>query len=465
VQVNRELETEFVKNIIAAPAPDVQPVFIDFKKDIKEVLLKNKMPVYYLKNDENATFNLKFITDIGTNNDRNLGLINYLEYLGTSKLSGEQLKQEFYKIGCAYSISASNDRVVFNLSGLSENFTKALELFGGLLNDAQPNDEALKNMISDILKSREDAKLSKGAILSAMTQYGIYGPKSPYTNILSEAELKSINAAALVDYLKTIPGYQYRVEYYGPETAEGLVNILNEKLSDTPPAPVPAPVDYKELEESENTVYVVNYDMVQAEIQMMSKGVNNYDKNLAPMIAVFNDYFGGGMSSVLFQELRESKALAYSVYSVYRSPKQLDEPYSLYGYIGTQADKLSDAMTGINDLLNNMPQSPLFFEASKESVIKQIQSERITKTAILDYYDAAKKKGLDYDIRQYIYSTVPGITMEQMKDFHQQNIGGKKFNIMVLGDKNKIDKAVLEKFGTVKYLSLEDIFGYGKVSN
>jgi len=465
VKVNREVESEFVKNLIAAPSPDVQPVFIDFKKDIKEVLLKNKMPVYYLKNNENATFNIEFITQMGTNNDRNLGLINYLEYLGTSKLSPDQLKEEFYKIGCSYGISASNDRVTFTLSGLSENFNKALDLFGGLLNDAQPNEEALKNMVSDILKARADAKLSKNAIISAMTQYGIYGPKSPFTNILSEQELRSRNAAELVSYFKTIPNFEYKVEYYGPETPEALVNILNEKLSDTPLTPVPAPVDYTELNETENTVYVVNYDMVQAEIQMMSKGINNYDRTLAPMISVFNDYFGGGMSSILFQELRESKALAYSVYSVYRSPKQLDEPYSLYGYIGTQADKLSDAMTGITDLLNNMPESQSFFEASKESVIKQIQSERITRTAILDYYDAAQKKGLDYDIRQYIYNTVPGITMDQMKAFHQQNIGGKKFNIMVLGDKNKLDKAVLEKFGTVKYLSLEDIFGYGEVSN
>ena len=171
------------------------------------------------------------------------------------------------------------------------------------------------------------------------------------------------------------------------------------------------------------------------------------------------------MSSVVFQDMRESKALAYSVYSVYRSPRQLDEPYSVYAYIGTQADKLNEAMNGMNALLNEMPENESFFNASKDAVIKQIQSERITKNAILDYYETSRKKGLDYDIRQEIYNTVPGISLEQLKNFHNQYIKGKKFNIMVLGDKNKIDKSVLEKFGTVKYLSLEDIFGYGEVSN
>lgn len=465
VKVNRDAESEFVKNIINAPSPDVKPVFIDFKKDIQTLELQNKVPVYYLKNNENATFELQFITDIGTNNDKNLGLISYLEYLGTSTKSAEQIKEEFYKIGCSYSIGASNDRVVYAISGLSENFTKALELFTSLINDAKPDDAALQNLVADILKSRKDAKLSKNSIIGAMTQYGIYGPKSPFTNILSEAELKSLNAADLVAYLKTIPQFQYRIHYYGPETTDNLVSILNSKLKNENLKPVPAPVDYKELSETENTVFVVNYDMVQAEIQMLSKGADMYDKNLAPYISIFNDYFGGGMSSVVFQDMRESKALAYSVYSVYRSPKQLDEPYSVYAYIGTQADKLNEAMVGMNDLLNNMPENQSFFDASKEAVIKQLQSERITKGAILDYYEMAKRRGLDYDIREEVYNKVPSITLNELKQFHADNIKGKKFNIMVLGDKNKLDKSVLEKFGTVKYLTLEDIFGYGEVSN
>lgn len=465
VKVNREAESDFVKNIIATPAPDIKPVFIDFKKDIQELKLQNQVPVYYLKNNENATFNLDFITEIGTNNEKRLGLISYLEYLGTSSMTAEQLKEEFYKIGCSYSIGSDKDRVTYSLSGLSENFPKALELFNSLITDAKPDEDALKNLVSDILKSRKDAKLSKNAIISAMTQYGTYGPKSPFTNILSEAELNNLNAAELVNYFKTIPSYQYRVHYYGPESPESLTNTLNSKLKSNDLLPVPAPVDYTELSENENTVFVVNYDMVQAEIQMLSKGVDMYDKNLAPYISIFNDYFGGGMSSIVFQDMRESKALAYSVYSVYRSPRQLDEPYSVYAYIGTQADKLNDAMNGMNALLNDMPQNQSFFDASKEAVLKQIQSERITKTGILNYYESSKKRGLDYDIRQEIYNSVPGITMEQLKQFHDKYIKGKNFNIMVLGDKNKIDKSVLEKFGTVKYLSLEDIFGYGEVSN
>ncbi len=96
VDVNRDAESDFVKNLIATPSPDVKPVFIDFKKDIQELQLQNKVPVYYLKNNENGTFNLEFITEIGTNNDRRLGLISYLEYLGTSTQTAEQLKEAFY---------------------------------------------------------------------------------------------------------------------------------------------------------------------------------------------------------------------------------------------------------------------------------------------------------------------------------------------------------------------------------
>lgn len=465
VKVNRDVESDFVKNLINTPSPDVKPVFIDFKKDIQTVNLNGNVPLLYLKNNENATFDLNMITDIGTNNDRRLGLIGYYEYLGTSTQSAEQLKEAFYKIGCSYSVSAGNDRVVYSLSGLSENFDKALDLFTDLLKNAKPDDAALENLVSDILKARKDAKLNKNSILSAMGQYGTYGPKSPFTNILSETELKGLNASELVNYYKTISNFKYRVHYYGPESSDKIALALNSKMKNENLQDVPGKVDYKELSETENTVYVVNYDMVQAEIQMLSKGAETYDKSLAPYITIFNDYFGGGMSSVVFQDMRESKALAYSVYSVYRSPKTLDEPYSVYAYIGTQADKLEDAMKGMNELLNNMPENESFFDAAKDAVIKQIQSERITKLGILDYYESAMRRGLDSDVRQEIYNTVPGITLEQLKSFHDKYIKGKKFNIMVLGDKDKMDKAVLEKFGTVKYLTLEDIFGYGEVSN
>ena len=98
VKLNRKDQSAFFKKIINTPAPPIKPVFVDYQKDIQRASLKNDVPVYYVENTENKTFNLYYVLDFGTNSDKRLGLaISYLEYLGTSKYTPAQLKEEFYK--------------------------------------------------------------------------------------------------------------------------------------------------------------------------------------------------------------------------------------------------------------------------------------------------------------------------------------------------------------------------------
>jgi predicted Zn-dependent peptidase len=204
VNVNRKEQSEFLKGIVNTPVSDIQPVFIDYQNDIKQAALKYNVPLYYKENTENNTFNLYYVLDRGTNNNKKLGLaISYLEYLGTSKYTSTQLKQEFYKLGCSFSVSSSDDQVYVSLSGLNENFEKALDLFEEMLADVQPNKQALDNLVNDILKVRADDKLSQDKILwEAMYSFAKYGAKSPFTNILSKDELKAVTPDELVAIIK-----------------------------------------------------------------------------------------------------------------------------------------------------------------------------------------------------------------------------------------------------------------------
>lgn len=461
VNVNRDDQSDFVKNIIKTPSKDIEPVFIDYTKDIKKSNLKNIIPVLYTANTENKTFDMYYVLDMGSTHNKKTDLaINYLKYLGTKELSAAQLQQEFYKLGCSFDVYVGEDQTWVSLNGLSENIEKATRLFEDLLANAQPNEEALKNLVSDILKKREDAKLSKGEILfGAMTYYGKYGKTSPYTNILSGAELKNLKSADLITIINGITSYQHRVLYYGSHSIEELTAMLN-KLHHLPEnlRPVPMPVKYQESEEN-NNVYVVNYDMKQAEVIFLSKD-GMYDKDIIPSIRLFNEYFGGGMSSIVFQEMRESKALAYSVYSNYRSPGKKTDPNYVFSYIGTQADKLPEAMIGMMDLINNMPRSENNFNASKESILQGIRTERITKAGILFNYENAQKLGLSEDVRKEVFSQVPAITFEQLKAFEEKHIKNKQYTVLVIGKKESLDIKTLEKYGKVSFLTLEDVFGY-----
>ena len=461
VQVNRGEKSDFVKTVLSKPVSDIQPVFLDYNKDIKKFNLKNGIQVLYTPNIENKTFGMYYIFDMGTNQDKKLEMaINYLKYLGTINLTAAQVQEEFFKLGCSYSVNAGEDQVWISIAGLTENIEKATKLLEDLLANAQANDEALKSLIGDVQKKRADAKLDKGEILfGALTYYGKYGKNSPYTSILSDKELESLTSAELIAIINGLPSYEHRILYYGNNSPEELLPLLD-KIHRTPATLKPVPPFVKFQEREANTdVYVVDYDMKQAEVIFISKD-GLYNKDIVPQARLFNQYFGADMSSIVFQDMRESKALAYSVRATYGNAGKKTENNYVFSYIGTQADKLPEAMAGMMALINDLPEAENTFNSAKESILQGIRSERITKTGILFNYENAKKLGLDYDIRKDIYAKVPTYTFADIKAFEETHLKQKQYTVLVLGKKDALDMKTLEKYGKVTFLSLEDIFGY-----
>lgn len=460
VQLNRGERSDFVKTVLSKEVPPFQPVFLDYTKDIKKFNVKNTIPVIYTPNTENKTFSMYYLFDMGTNQNKKLKIaVDYLPYLGTKDMTPAQVQEEFFKLGCSYTVSAADEQSWVNINGLTENIDKATKLLENLLANAQPNEEALKGLIGDIQKTRADAKLNKGEIMKALTWYGKFGKNSPYTNILSDKELESLTSAELISIINGLTSYEHRILYYGNNSQEELTTLLN-KTHQTPATLKPVPPLVKYTERDANTdVFVVNYDMKQAEVKFLSRD-GLYNKDLIPQITLFNQYFGGDMSSIVFQEMRESKALAYSVYSYYVSAGKKTDSNYITSYIGTQADKLPEAMAGMMDLVNNLPEAENNFKSAKESILQSIRSERIIKTGILFNYENAKKLGLDYDIRKDVYAKVPTLTFNDIKSFEQTHLKEKQYNILVVGKKDVLDMKTLEKYGKVTFLSLEEVFGY-----
>jgi predicted Zn-dependent peptidase len=485
VPVNREVASDFYKQVTGLSSPELQPVFVDYKKDIQEVKLASGVPVYYTHNTENNLFNLFYVLDLGTNNDPKLGLAtDYLQYLGTDKYTAAQLQQEFYKLGCSFAVQSGQDRTTVSLSGLDSNFEPALQLFESLLAAPKPDAAALKSMVAGVLKLRQDAKLNKQVILSqAMVNFAKYGAKNPFTTQLSEKELKALKPEQLTATIKTIPTYQHRVLYYGPRPVntedskasleeskkypDNLVIILPgitdalQKYHRGPAklTPTPAAKDFAEQAMNQRKVYWVDYNMVQAEILFLTKGTL-YDKALVPTTSLYNEYFGGSMGSIVFQELRESKALAYSASSRYANADKAGRSSYNLSYIGTQSDKLPEAMAGMNTLLNDMPVAEANLQIAKNAIRNSIATERITKADILLSYERARRLGLDYDLRRDVYEQTPNMSFADLQKFQQARVKGQNQTILVIGSKDRLNFKELAKYGQVQQLTLKEIFGY-----
>jgi len=166
------------------------------------------------------------------------------------------------------------------------------------------------------------------------------------------------------------------------------------------------------------------------------------------------------MSGIVFQEIRESKALAYGTFSSFSTPQRKDRSHYNISYIGTQADKLPEAIQSIVELLNNMPESELTFETARNNLIQKINTERITKSGILSSCIVAEKLGLDYDIRRDVYEIALNITLADIKKFQEENVKNSNYTVLILGDKTKLDESTLAKYGKIKFVTLEEIFGY-----
>ncbi|HRF41943.1 MAG TPA: insulinase family protein, partial [Saprospiraceae bacterium] len=200
----------------------------------------------------------------------------------------------------------------------------------------------------------------------------------------------------------------------------------------------PAEKQYQRQMQAGNTIYFVDYDMVQAEVAMQ-RWDESFNAKLLPMVSAFNEYYGGGMGSVVFQDIRESKALAYSAFSSFARPGKKEDPFSALFYIGTQADKLPDAMAAMKNLMTNMPESAKLWEVGQRSIKQGIETRRITKTGILFNYQSALRLGLDYDTRRDIYNAVDKITLNDIKQFHADRFAGKNWTVRLIGSKKRLD--------------------------
>ena len=462
IKVNRDRSSAFAEELLSRKAAEVKPSFVDFGKDIVYQDVTPDIRLHYVPNRENDLYSLYFIFDTGLNQNRKIDTaLDYLSYLGTSRLSPAELNQEFYKLGAAFTVFTSEDYVYLKLTGLKENFPKALALLDELLGDAKADPEALEKLKEGIRKERADDKLSKRKIMfEAMVNYGKYGPKSPFTNVLSDKELEKLTPQELLDEIRNLMGYSHRVLYYGPEnTGSLLAELRGMKHFNRTFTPVPTASPFKELDTDRNRVYVVDYDMNQAEIILLSKG-EAYDPSSVPLITLFNEYYGGGMSSVVFQEMREAKALAYSVFSVYRLPKDRSRHSYVFSYIGTQADKLPEALEGFEGLMRKLPESPELFASAKAGIEQKIRTERLTRSEILFAWEEARRLGLDHDIRKEVFEKTPALGFGDIERFHATKFGNRKQVMLVLGKTKDLDLETLRKHGEVTFLTLEQIFGY-----
>ena len=463
VQLNKDSISAFKKEFDAIAQGNNVAKFVDFNKDITHLKLDRSGDFQYIKNEEAPIFSLNLTHYLGTDNIKELGLAaDYANYLGTKDISAGELKTKFYKLGLSYKLSVGRDRFTVSLSGLEENLKEGIELALQVMQNYKPEKEVFQNLQTDLLKKRANAKLNKGVILTqAMMNYAKYGKTNPFTNMLSAEELKNTDPSALTDLLKSLAKTPDKITYYGHLPAQEAYKIITDPLNkiNTTNKPVPEAKKFPELKITKPIVYFCNYDMRQAEVIMLSQS-SRFNKEWLPYIRLYNDYYGSGLSSIMFQEVREKMALAYAVSSSFGVPNYKDDSHYITSYVGTQVDKLETALNKMDNLLGNMVVVPKQFDGAKSSIVRNLESDWVTGEGVFGLYDQALKRGLTTDVRKEVYSAIKQLNINDLKTFFDTNVKGRARVYLVIGNKDKINFDLLKKTGEVKELSLEEVFGY-----
>lgn len=457
IHLNRDLESEFLKKVKESKVEDVKPEFLDYSRDFEKAESKDTPRLLFRKNTENETFQLVYYYKIGKSHDKVLNFaLELLPYLGTKKHSIEEINLELYRLACTFHVNTTDEESSISLSGLNKNLEQSLNLLEELLNEAVIDKETLSNRVENTLKARTDKKADQNETFSALISYATYGPKSPYKNILTNSELRSLTSAQLLEKIEELKSIKHDILYYGNTRSDELISLLKKYN------PIPSTFksnrntgSYIEKETIENTVLFAHYDANQAKIQTLIKG-GSYDKSIAPVVALFNMYFG----DIVFQELREKRALAYTATSHYQEPANLAKSYMNKGYIATQNDKVIDALNAFDDLFNTIPISEGSFQGCKHALLNKISTERIHGMNVIWNFLNAEKLGLTQDIRKEIYDQVTKMTLEDLIAFETKYLKNRAKTYLILGRESDIDFDGLVKTGRVSKLTLQDIFGY-----
>ena len=460
IKANRDAQSAFLAEIQATEVKPIEPVYVDYDKNMK-IFYVNGMEVLYAQNKVNDITNISYVYNTGIENDPVLNLaFDYISYLGTPTRSAEEIAQEMYQLACNFGLSAGSNQTSVSVSGLAENMPAAMAIVEDLAYNAIPDEAILANLKADMFKYRTDAKLSQSSCFSALQQYIMYGPEFIKKTTMTDEQIKNITSEELLSKIREILGCEHEIRYYGPATVAEATDLIkaNHKVAEEPKPLERCYTQY--LPATENKVYLAPYDAKQIQYFQYSNRGEKLDLESDPHLRLYNEYFGGGMNAIVFQEMREARGLAYSSSARLYMPSHKEDSYMYYAFIATQNDKMKTAIEAFDEIINDMPESETAFEIAKEALVSRIRTERVSNRQIISSYVGSRELGLTEPRSKKVFEVAQTLTLDDVKATQQEWVKNRKYAYGILGDIKDLDTDYLKTLGPIQTLTLEEIFGY-----
>ncbi|MBO4249643.1 MAG: insulinase family protein [Paludibacteraceae bacterium] len=463
IEMNRDAQSQFCADLLAMKAEQLKPQFLDFKKDLSVSTLDNGVELLYRQNKENDLAQLNLVIGKGQDQDAKLPFAdNMLEYLGTAELTAEQYQTQLYNLAAEAWMYVGQNETEMGVYGLQETLSDALLLLEDQVLTAQPDAEILKELINDKIKAHNDAKVDQRACFSRLMDYGIEGAEAIRQRTLTPEQMKQLNGEDILANMRAILPAVERVEYFGPLSEKEVKQLLQSSRL-LAKADAAARVPAKRVEPqvvTQNEVWLAPYDANNIFLVRYANWDETYTPKDEALIRLFNEYFDGSMGSIVFQEMREARALCYTSGAHYATPSFKGEKNYFYSYILSQNDKLPECIDTFDSICNVLPLSQAAFDNAKTSLLKQIEQRRYVRMAPINSFVYYRNLGWDHDWWEDIYREVKNLTLDDIVAFQKEHIANRTYRCMILGNEQELDMDYLRTRGDIKRLTLEDIFVY-----
>ncbi|MCF6286514.1 MAG: insulinase family protein, partial [Candidatus Hydrogenedentes bacterium] len=459
IDIDPQRESEFAKKISAVAVAPIEPSFVDRDTALTIAEPMKGIRLYYVKNPMNDLFSFSIEAPVGTRHDKTLNLAASLfSKSGTGALSPEALQQEWYKLGTNMSFGAGEEKASISIVGLDENFDASLTLLHDALHTPKAPPETLAELKKIVLVQRADAQKQAPSISRAVVQFNRYGTESDYLIRMTTADIEANGADALYQNAQGLLDYEQNISYVGSLPLEEVVAAIK-TFYGTRDAVKEAPEVKRRVARTpdQTEIYFFHKEAAQAQIRL-EFGSGYYSEGRNPTTQLYNNYFAGGMAGIVFQELREARALAYSAGARYIEGGELDDENIMVGVIGSQADKTVEAVKAFIDLLDNLPESEERFAISREALINRYRTGKIGFRGVIGAVRSWEDLALAGDPRAARYQAIQASGLSNVLAFHQDIIKDRAKLISVVGDENKIDLAALEGIAPIRKVALEEIF-------
>ena len=416
--------------------------------------------LYVRPNPINKVFSLDMVFRKGYGDDPKLKyLADYLDFVGTESKTVEQFNEQLQTLGAVISSRAGRDAFTLSLKGFDENFESSLKLLCDLLYHAQPDEKKMKQIVSMKKVSEKAVFKDPDAISRRLFHYVSLRDNAPHMKDLSLRELKGLKGSDLIQSLRDLSLAEVDVHYVGKLSSQEVSDLLSRSLDLAKITQKGSPLNDREYEAvKQTTIYFYDDPSATQSVVRGYKKLEDLSREELEVTTLLANYLGGGMNSLLFQEIREFRSLAYGVQaSLHQLPPVMqNESPEISFYLSTQADKVSEAVATLISLVNRSHGDSTRVEATKDVVRNYTINLYPSFRNLTKYVVSLKQKGYTEDMILKLLKTTDKYGAQDVQNLSARKLQDTPMVVTIVGSKKRADMDALSKLGRVVMVKRKD---------